>query len=68
MTTFIAKIFGFPHQDLEDKGARDDFSRFFFDAKSKEKAKMIRGILREATEEQQALLDRHRQRELAKTP
>lgn len=44
----------------------DDFSHFFFEAKSREKKKVIRSIMKEAIAEQESLLDRHRVKELAK--
>lgn len=63
MTDFILKLFGFSRKIQE--GEKDDFSRFFHDAKSNEKVKVIRQIMREATEEQNAVLERYRAKEAA---
>lgn len=38
------------------KREKNDFSTFFLDAKSKDKAKIIRQVLKEATEEQRAVI------------
>ncbi len=64
MTNFILKLFGFSMESHEEK--MDDFSRFFLDAKSHEKVKLIRKVMREATEEQEALLQRYKEKELAR--
>ena len=61
MTDFILKLLGFSRTSPE-KG-KDDFSRFFIDAKSHEKVRIIRQVMREATEEQQALLKRYKEKE-----
>jgi len=62
MTDFILKILGFSKDQPEKK---DDFSYFFFDAKSGEKRKIIRQVLREATEEQKTLMQRYQREKVA---
>ena len=47
MTDFILKLLGFSRTSPE-KG-KDDFSRFFIDAKSHEKVRIIRNVMREET-------------------
>jgi hypothetical protein len=63
MTNFILKLFGLSGRS--PTAEKDDFSEFFHDAKSGEKAKVIRQIMREATEEQKAVLERYRAKEAA---
>ena len=63
MTRFILKLLGFSSETPEKE--KDDFSHFFLDAKSDEKVKVIRQVMREATEEQNALLERYRAKEAA---
>lgn len=41
---------------------KDDFGRFFHDAKSKEKAKLIKRVMREATAEQEKVLKEYRKK------
>ncbi len=62
MTDFILKILGFAKGIPEKK---DDFSHFFLEAKSNEKAKVIRQVLKEATAEQETLLKKYREMEAA---
>lgn len=62
MIDYILKILGFSKGEPEKK---DDFSHFFLDAKSAEKAKVIRQVLREATEEQKTLLQRYHGQKVA---
>jgi len=62
MTDFILKMLGFSRETPEKK---DDFSYFFLDAKSNEKAKVIRQVLKEATAEQETLLKKYREMEVA---
>jgi len=62
MKDFILKILGFSKGQPEKK---DDFSHFFFDAKSGEKRKVIRQILREATDEQKMLMERYQKEKVA---
>ncbi|MDO8561308.1 MAG: hypothetical protein Q7S05_00585 [bacterium] len=60
MTDFILKILGFSKETPEKK---DDFSHFFLEAKSGEKAKVIRRVLKEATAEQETLLKKYHEME-----
>jgi len=64
MTQYILKLLGFSRDSSGVK--TDDFSDFFLKAKSKEKVKLMREVMREATEEQEALLERYRKQELVK--
>lgn len=56
MITFIKNLF--IHRDSKEKES-NDFSDFFVNAKSKEKAKVIRQVLREANEEQRELVKKY---------
>lgn len=56
MITFIKNLF--MRRDSKGKES-NDFSDFFVHAKSKEKAKVIRQVLREANEEQKELVKRY---------
>lgn len=54
MTKFIKNLFGIGTEPKATE--KNDFSEFFANAKSKEKAKMVRQVLREANEEQRAMM------------
>lgn len=58
MTKFIKHFLGIGkgHKTPE----KNDFSEFFMSAKSKEKAKVVRQVLREANEEQRAMMAEYR--------
>jgi hypothetical protein len=53
MMAFLKGLFGSKKTEKEEK---NDFSGFFLDIKSKDKAKIIRQVLREATEEQREIM------------
>jgi hypothetical protein len=57
MMEFIKKITGTPTATSQK---RDDFSDFFLHAKSSEKVKVIRQVIREATEEQKAVVKKYK--------
>jgi hypothetical protein len=59
MMRFIRNLF--IHQGSETR-EKDDFSDFFLNAKSGEKAKVIRQVLREANKEQRELVEKYRQK------
>ncbi|RJQ34121.1 hypothetical protein C4568_03210 [Candidatus Parcubacteria bacterium] len=63
MTQYILKLLGFSRGEAPTE--TDDFSEFFLHAKSKTKAKVMREIMREATEEQEALLRRYQDSKLS---
>ena len=58
MTKFIKDFFGIgkAHKVSE----KNDFSEFFANAKSKEKAEVVRQVLREANEEQRAMMEEYK--------
>lgn len=58
MTEKILKFMGFSKKEPEKK---DDFSDFI-NAKSGDKIKIIRQVLREATEEQRVLMAKHKEK------
>lgn len=60
MTNFIKNLFcrGKEHKAPEN----NDFSEFFINAKAKEKAKVIRKVLREANGEQRAMMDEYKKK------
>jgi hypothetical protein len=60
MINFILRCFGFSKTETREK---DDFATFF-DAKSGEKAKIIKQVMREASAEQREVLKKY-QEELA---
>jgi len=62
MTHFFRKILGFAGGDVHVE--KDDFS-LFFDAKSADKAKVIRQVMREASDEQREVLKKYKEKELA---
>jgi len=57
MIDFIKKISGFAAQTEQKK---DDFSEFFTTASSKEKTKVIRQVMKEATEEQRSVVEKYK--------
>jgi hypothetical protein len=57
MIEFIKKITGNP---ISTSQKRDDFSDFFLHAKSSEKAKVIKQVIREATEEQRSVVEKYK--------
>ena len=61
MTKFIAKILN-KSKEKPEKG--DDFSHFFLEAKSGEKAQIIRQIMKEATKEQEIVLKKYNENKL----
>lgn len=60
MITFIKNLF--LRKNLTEQN-HNDFSDFVINAKSKDKAKIIRQVLREANEEQRDLVERYNKRE-----
>lgn len=56
MISILKKIF--TPKSTENK-KKNDFSEFFLHAKSKDKAKVIRRVLKEANEEQRALIKKY---------
>ena len=56
MTTFIKNLFMRKESKEQEN---NDFSDFFLNAKSGEKAKVIRQVLREANEEQRELVKKY---------
>jgi hypothetical protein len=61
MIKFISKILNTSKKKPE-KG--DDFSYFFLEAKSREKAQVIKQIMKEATEEQENVLRKYNESKL----
>ena len=57
MMEFIKKITGITTPADQKK---DDFSEFFLHTKSKEKTKIIRQVMREATEEQRSVIQKYK--------
>jgi hypothetical protein len=57
MIEFIKKITGTPTATSQK---RDDFSDFFLHAKSSEKTKVIKQVIREATEEQRSVVEKYK--------
>ena len=58
MIEFIKYFLGFNKPEER----KDDFSDFFQSASSKEKAKVIRQVLREANEEQREMVKKHKEK------
>jgi hypothetical protein len=56
MMEFIKKITG----NTQPTERKDDFSEFFTNASSKEKTKVIRQVMREATEEQRSVVEKYK--------
>ena len=56
MITFLKNLLFFKYPNAKD---HNDFSDFFIKANSKEKAKVIRQVLREANEEQRELVKKY---------
>ncbi len=54
----------FTRKSPENK-EKNDFSEFFLHAKSKDKAKVIRRVLKEASDEQRALIKKYREAKTA---
>lgn len=65
MRDYIYKLFGIKSHDKDSVAERDDFSEFFYSAKSKEKAKLIREVMAEATEKQKAVIKQYKEKQLA---
>ncbi len=61
MRFLIKYLFG---SSSESKEQKNDFSDFFIKASSKEKAKVIRQVLREANEEQRETLRKYKKEEI----
>mgnify|MGYP001578046369 CR=1 FL=1 len=61
MTNFILRYLGLSKAETAEK---DDFATFF-DAKSGEKAKIIKQVMREASAEQREVLKKYKEKELA---
>lgn len=57
MIKILKNLLGGLTKDTE----KNDFSEFFLNAKSNEKAKVIKKVLREATEEQRQLMRKYEQ-------
>jgi len=64
MMHYIYKYLGFKPFSSTRNVAGDDFSEFFYDAKSSKKAKVIREVMREATAEQEAVIERYKEKQL----
>lgn len=47
------------------KAEKNDFSEFFVNAKSKDKTKIMRHVLREATEQQRAVIKKYEEMKTA---
>ncbi len=62
MITTIKKFFALKSPENKEK---NDFSEFFLHAKSKDKAKVIRRVLKEASDEQRALMKKYREAKIA---
>lgn len=60
MTQFILRILGL--SPAKEEKSKDDFGHFFTKAKSAEKVKVIRRVMREATAEQERVLKEYRER------
>ncbi len=58
MMEFIRKITGVAEKI---DGKKDDFSDFFLHAKSKEKTKVLKQIMKEATEEQRNVVEKYKE-------
>jgi hypothetical protein len=65
MMHFIHKYIGLKPSKTAKEDEKDDFSRFFYDAKSAEKSKVIKEVMREATAEQQAVIKRYKEKQHA---
>ncbi len=59
---FLKKLFA---KKIIDNKEKNDFSEFFLHAKSKDKAKVIRRVLKEAIEEQRALMKKYEETKTA---
>jgi hypothetical protein len=58
MTTFVLKLLGI---QTNSPNKQDDFSQFFIDTKSREKTKVLKKVLQEATKEQEIVLKKYRE-------
>ena len=65
MTHFIYKLLRIKSRNKVYVATEDDFSEFFYSAKSSKKSKLIREVMREATEEQKAVVKRYKEKQLA---
>ncbi len=64
MMDYIHKYFRIGSRRGIKSAGKDDFSEFFYNAKSAKKAKIIREVMREATAEQKAVIERYREKQL----
>ncbi len=62
MITTLKKLFTRKSPENKEK---NDFSDFFLHAKSKDKAKVIRRVLKEASDEQRALMKKYQETKTA---
>lgn len=60
MKTFLSTITSY--FSSPKAAEKDDFSRFFHDAKSREKKRLIKKVMREATAEQEKILKEYRKK------
>ncbi len=65
MMDYIHKCLGLEPDNTNRNIEKDDFSEFFYDAKSAKKVKIMREVMREATVEQEAVIKRYRKKQLA---
>jgi len=64
MMRYIYKYLGIAPRVDAQSVEKDDFSEFFYDAKSAKRAKIIREVMREATAEQKAVIKRYKEKQL----
>jgi len=60
MINFLKRCFSTQSGKTGTKPENNDFSDFFAHAKSKDKAKIIRQVLREANSEQRAVIEKYK--------